>query len=240
MNEDKGFAKKLEKFFDGKGFYIVLTLCVALLGVSGYFLLTQNDGTDVEDPSMNKGIVAKDDPELALTIPLDEGDGEPVEPVVKPEPDEDAEEVWNEQQAETAASAAMIWPVAGEISTPYSAETLVYNEKLGDWRVSQTVELNAVAGEQVLSCSAGIVKEVYMDDIDGMTVVIEHAGGLVSRYSNLQSTPVVTVGDNVMTGEVIGAVGVTALGERESSPHLLFTMLLDGQKTDPAKYLPAK
>ncbi|NCC68796.1 MAG: M23 family peptidase, partial [Clostridia bacterium] len=31
MSEDKSFSKKLDRFFDGKGFYIVLALCVALL-----------------------------------------------------------------------------------------------------------------------------------------------------------------------------------------------------------------
>lgn len=29
MSENKGFMKKLDKFFEGKGFYIVLSLCIA-------------------------------------------------------------------------------------------------------------------------------------------------------------------------------------------------------------------
>lgn len=241
MSEDKSFSKKLDRFFDGKGFYIVLALCVALLGVSAYFLLTGNDGTDVDQQTMNDGYTDyEDDPETALTIPMDdEGDGGAAEPVDEPE-SEDETEVWNEQEAETAVSAAMIWPVEGEIDIPYSMETLVYNERLGDWRTSSRVELKADVGTQVLACAAGIVKEVYMDDINGMTVVIEHAGGLVSVYSNLASTPTVCIGDNVMTGEVIGSVGTTALGESEDNAHLCFSMLLDGQSVDPALYLPAR
>lgn len=241
MSEDKGFSKKLDKFFDGKGFYIVLALCVALLGVSAYFLLTGNDGTDVDQQNMNDGYTEyDDDPDTALSIPMDdEGDGSEAEPVDEPDP-EDETEVWNEQEAEAAVSAAMIWPIEGEIDIPYSMETLVYNERLGDWRTSSRVELKADVGTQVLACAAGIVKEVYMDDINGMTVVIEHAGGLVSVYSNLASTPTVSAGDNVMTGEVIGSVGTTALGEREDKAHLCFSMLLDGQSVDPSKYLPAR
>jgi murein DD-endopeptidase MepM/ murein hydrolase activator NlpD len=241
MSEDKSFSKKLDRFFDGKGFYIVLALCVALLGVSAYFLLTGNDGTDVDQQTMNESYTEyEDDPETALTIPMDdEGDGGAAEPVDEPE-SEDETEVWNEQEAETAVSAAMIWPVEGEIDIPYSMETLVYNERLGDWRTSSRVELKADVGTQVLACAAGIVKEVYMDDINGMTVVIEHSGGLVSVYSNLASTPTVCIGDNVMTGEVIGSVGTTALGESEDNAHLCFSMLLDGQNVDPALYLPAR
>ena len=36
QNEKSG---KLDKFFAGKGFYIVLFLCVATIGISGYYLV---------------------------------------------------------------------------------------------------------------------------------------------------------------------------------------------------------
>ena len=75
---------------------------------------------------------------------------------------------------------------------------------------------------------------------EGMTVVIEHAGGLRSIYSNLAATPTVCTGDDIMTGEVIGAVGATAPGENREDPHLCFKMTLDGQSVNPMDYLPAK
>lgn len=248
MSEDKSFTKKLDKFFEGKGFYIVLSLCIALIGVSAYYLLTGSE-TDVEDQSTiseNYTQSEKADlPDEMSELPLEEE-----EPVETEEPaetggpadgtEEEEKPVWSEDQAETAASAAMIWPVNGEIETPYSMTSLIYNKKLGDWRTSSSVELAVPLGTQVLACSAGVVERVYKDDMGGTTVIIEHTGGLRSVYSNLTEEPTVYEGDNVMTGEVIGSVGITAAGETEANPHLCFAMTLDGQSVDPATYLPAR
>ena len=47
MEEKKGFSEKLNEFFAGKGFYIVLLLCAALIGTS-IWLMTDGSRTDVE------------------------------------------------------------------------------------------------------------------------------------------------------------------------------------------------
>ena len=39
MHEKKGFTKRAEEFLNGKGFYIVLFVCVAVIGVSAWLLL---------------------------------------------------------------------------------------------------------------------------------------------------------------------------------------------------------
>jgi len=242
MSENKGFMKKLDKFFEGKGFYIVLSLCIALIGVSAYYLLTGSE-TDVED----QNTLSENYTQWEEAEPPDAMTEEPPETEEAPETEEKANEteeeetaVWSEEEAETSASEAMIWPVNGEIETPYSMTELIYNKKLGDWRTSSGVELAVPQGTQVLACGAGVVERVYKDDMGGMTVVILHAGGLRSIYSNLNEVPTVYEGDNVMTGEVIGSVGVTATGETEKNPHLCFAMTLDGQSIDPAMYLPAR
>ena len=38
MNEKHGFFQKLGKALNGKGFYMVLLLCLMLLGASGFYL----------------------------------------------------------------------------------------------------------------------------------------------------------------------------------------------------------
>ncbi|NLV85885.1 MAG: M23 family metallopeptidase, partial [Clostridiales bacterium] len=131
-----------------------------------------------------------------------------------------------------------VWPVQGEITVPYSVTALIYNQKMGDWRTSESVSIASELGTQVMAVSAGIVESVSMDDLGGMTVVIQHSGGLRSVYSNLASMPTVYEGDNVMTGEVIGSVGVTASGETKDKPHLCFSMTLDGISVNPSEYLP--
>ncbi|MFB0919889.1 MAG: M23 family metallopeptidase [Oscillospiraceae bacterium] len=249
MADKKSLGEKLEAFFSGKGFYIVLFLCVAVIGVSAYMLFRGN-GNDVEETSgVNSGYSEaigplNDESEMA----------NPPEVAEVPDTDEDAvldeslenatrnEETgnWTEQQTDTAVSAQYIWPLAGDIDMPYSVTALIYNEKMGDWRTHDGVDISAPLGTQVLAVCAGQVEKVYQDDMGGMTVIIEHAGGIRSIYSNLASVPTVYEGDNVMTGEIIGAVGATAPGETKDNPHLCLKMTLDGQSVNPCDYLPPR
>lgn len=242
MSKKKGFDEKLNKFFAGKGFYIVLVLCVAVIGVSAYFLLTDR-GTDVEG-SLHEALAPKVSDSQTVTPPV--VSQKPVEETPLPSEDvqgEDANsnvDVWTEQEAEAAAAAQFVWPLEGEIALPYSMASLIFNDKMGDWRTHDGVDLTAALGTQVVAVSGGTVESVGMDDLNGMTVVIAHAGGLKSIYSNLASVPTVYAGDNVMTGEVIGALGTTAPGENAESPRLCLKMTLDGQSVNPADYLPVR
>lgn len=249
MGNKKSFGEKLEKFFAGKGFYIVLCLCVAVIGVSAYFLFTDR-GADVEEISGTESEIGEviapnnEDPEMA--VPPDTEEEQDAEVVAEPEEnleqatDTDETGSWTEQNAETAVTAQFIWPLEGNIEVPYSVTALIYNKKLGDWRTHDSVDVAAPLGTQVLAVSAGQVESVKTDNMGGMTVIIQHAGGLRSVYSNLAEVPTVLAGDNVMTGEVIGAIGATATGETKENPHLIFKMTLDGQSVNPSDYLPPR
>ncbi len=248
MADNKRFGDKVEAFFAGKGFYIVLFLCVAVIGVSAYFLLTGN-GDDVEDDYGTGSVLQEDVP------PIDEDPELIYPPEVLAEPYEEPgegdallEEVTESTEtgalgggeAAVLTSPQYVWPLEGQIDMPYSVTALIYNRKLGDWRTNDTVTISAPLGTQVQAAGSGQVERVYTDAMGGMTVVISHSGGLKSVYSNLAGMPTVYEGDNVMTGEVIGAVGVTAPGETKEEPHLGFKMTLDGQSVNPTDYLPPR
>jgi len=254
MSEKKGFDEKLNNFFTGKGFYIVLSLCLIVIGVSTYYLLSTRKA-NVEEPETQMAnteaapphketVLPRDTP---VTLPEDEPEApvinEEDEPVMSTEGEAGGENdtpVWNEQQAEAAAAAPFIWPLEGEVTLPYSVTSLIYHEKFGDWRTHDSVEISAPLGTQVQAVSTGKVESVAFDDMGGMTVVIEHAGGIRSIYSNLAAVPTVYEGDNVMTGEVIGSVGTTAPGETAEAPTLHLKMTLDGQSVNPIDYLPER
>ncbi len=248
MADKKSFGERLEVFFSGKGFYIVLFLCVAVIGACAYFLLAGN-GDNVDELSAQASEMAQvyeptdEDPEMANPPEVIEEQPEAAaEAGESLEAATDTEETgsWTAQQAETAVTAQYIWPLEGEIDVPYSVTALIYNKKLGDWRTHDGVDIAAPLGTQVLAACTGKVISVAEDDMGGMTVVIEHAGGLRSVYSNLAAVPTVYEGDNVNTGEVIGAVGATAPGETKDNPHLYFKMTLDGQSVNPSDYLPPR
>ena len=131
-----------------------------------------------------------------------------------------------------------IWPVGGTVDQPYSMDALTFNTTLRDWRTHDGVDIAAELGTQVKACANGTVAELRQDDLFGTTLILSHRDGLVTVYANLAELPVVSVGDRVSVGQVIGAVGDTALAEAGQVCHLHFAMALDGESVDPGDYLP--
>ena len=209
----KPILERIGDFMEGKGFYIVLFLCVAAIGISGYYLFSSLD--------MGDGDAAVAAPTQVVVMPT----VQPVKPTVAPTP---------------AAPAASVftWPVKGQVVADYSLEVLAYDETMGDWRTHSGIDIAVPVGTQVLAVSAGTVASVEQDDLMGTTVVIAHAGGVESIYANLAAVPTVEAGDQVSIGAVIGAVGTTAVAESARAPHLHFEMREDGESVDPVSYLP--
>ena len=249
MEKKKSFGRRLEDFFAGKGFYIVLFLCAAVIGVSAWALLTST-GTDVdttpaiEIPSADNNTgndlpAAVTDPMEPVTVPDDIQD-EPVHAeapeTVEDEPQEAP--VWAPEPESAPVADVWVWPLNGDIDVPYSMTALVYNSTMADWRTHNGVDLAAELGAQVSACAAGTVESVYDDAMHGTTVVIDHLNGVRSVYSNLAAQPTVLPGDSVVAGEVIGAVGQTTLCETGQVTHLHFAMTRDGASIDPAEYMP--
>ena len=245
MEKKKGFGESLEAFFAGKGFYIVLFLCVAIIGVSAWAMLAGN-GTDVENS--DSITLAGEQPERLISQPsapaepaaLPEPEPE-TQPVAALEPDEPAAETVPETPAAPASAPAadfFVWPVSGEIENAYSMTALVYSRTMRDWRTHDGIDIACELGTQVKAVSSGTVCAVEDDDLFGTTVRIDHGAGLVSVYSNLAELPTVKFGDVVTPGQVIGAVGDTALCEPGEVTHLHFAMTQDGESIDPAEKLP--
>jgi len=252
MEKKPGFGKKLDSFFAGKGFYIVLFLCVAVIGVSAWIMFGGN-GTTVDD-NTGAGLVAANSA-LPSPTPAFGGDysdnhsdaGTALMPEETPEapaaaentpaPEAPAVAVEETPAVPVVAQPAYVWPVVGETERPYSVNYPIYDPTMADWRTHAGIDIDAGLGDQVLAVSAGKVEKVYNDDLLGTTVVIDHGGGLKSIYSNLASTPTVVEGDGVTAGMIIGAVGDTAIGETGEATHLHFAMTRDGKPVNPADYL---
>ena len=131
----------------------------------------------------------------------------------------------------------IVSPLNGEVLAAFSVDQLAYNPTLGDWRTHDGVDISAKPGTTVLAASSGTVTAVEDDPMMGTTVVIEHDGGYQTTYANLQDTPTVSAGDAVSAGQIIGAVGTTAVAEAAQSPHLHFSVSKDGAFVDPNEFL---
>lgn len=244
--------EKLGDFVLGKGFYIVLFLCVATIGISGYYLIRGigNDPEVTEPVTGNPTLVLPDseangpDPAGTLTPDPDlEQDVSGTEEVTQPdkqlETDPDAQSQTEEDASpEPSGPVVYTWPVKGEILRDFSAETLSLDPTLGDWRTHGGVDIASTLGVEVLALCPGTVSEVYDDGLMGTTVVIDHGNGLSAAYCNLAGQPTVESGDVVETGTIIGTVGDTAIAESGMPAHLHLEVSLNGVLVDPTEYLP--
>ena len=239
----KPINQTIGDFLAGRGFYIVLVLCVAAVGVSGWYLMQELAAPTVA-PVVGTAQVVSPSPSQIVRPPV-------VTPAVTPKPTPSSSPApvvtptpsvipSPSVQPDAAAWGAEVftWPVNGAVIASFSVETLLYDETMLDWRIHEGIDLAAEEGTRVLATAAGRVRDVYEDELMGMTVVIDHGDDLVSVYSNLASEVPVQVGDKVYTGDIIGGVGTTAAAESGRVPHLHFAMYQKDMPVDPEMYLP--
>lgn len=214
MNHDKS-----RSFFGGRGFYIALVLCLAAIGVAGYFVLVQQ--AKVAEEGKDKPVVRQEEVENVQRAQMPEADPEPVQETLEPE----------ELLPQVCS------PLDGTTVTVFSMTELMYDETMADWRTHDGVDIRAEEGDAVKTAAAGTVKEVRYDDLMGVTVVISHADGYETQYSSLQQEPPVEQGKTVKAGDIIGLVGATAAAEGDVGPHLHFSVSKDGRVVDPQEYV---
>jgi murein DD-endopeptidase MepM/ murein hydrolase activator NlpD len=95
------------------------------------------------------------------------------------------------------------------------------------------VDIAAETGTPILATAAGEVIESSTDKRYGIYVSLRHADGSVSRYGHLLGRAV-RVGQQVVAGQVIGALGATG---RATGPHLDYRFVVNGQTIDPMRVL---
>ena len=225
---------KVRAMFGGRGFYIALVLCLAVVGVLGWYAIFGGE-EPVEDVVNPTPVVDQTPvkPDPAVKVP-DEQEPQPeqepeviAQPVVEPVEIVEVEELLPQ----------VISPLDGTTVTVFSMTELLYDETMGDWRTHNGLDIQAAEGDAVKTAADGMVVEVTDDELMGTTVIIEHAGGYTTQYSSLQEEPPVGKGQTVSAGDIIGYVGATAAAESTMGPHLHFSVLKDGEIVDPAEYV---
>lgn len=240
--KQKRTQHRLGDFMEGKGFYIVLFLCVAAIGISGYYLFNGltglNDGFGSDPTAAVSGQAAMEKDQEDVSTPTDQDpaaeDAVKTDETVKEETPAPQEQT---ADASAAASTAYVWPVQGEVLRDFSLEVFAYDDTMGDWRTHDGLDIAATLGAPVCACGGGTVTEVTGDPMLGTTVVVDHGRGMESRYANLAEGVSVQVGDTVEAGTVLGTVGTTAIAESASPSHLHFEMIEYDVSIDPLNYL---
>ena len=130
-----------------------------------------------------------------------------------------------------------IWPEPqAQISQPFGPSTFWFEPPYGGYPHFHTgIDLVEPFGSPVYAADDGIVALVGNTSSGyGNYVVIAHTGGLETLYGPL-STALVTVGQAVTQGAVVGLEGSTG---NSTGPHLHFELRINQKPINPAPYLP--
>ena len=181
------------------GWYTALALLLTGLGLASHAYRSRNGdamaANHAPQPVMS---VTTPDP-LSSLVRLEEATPEPSQPPL-----------------------SFVWPVEGEVIGVYADGAPVWSEALEQWQTHPALDIAALPGEVVAACADGVVTGAWQDAVWGNVVEIEHRDGYVSGYANLNTLNMVSVGDAVTAGQVIGAVGRSAVCEYDMPWHLHF------------------
>lgn len=130
----------------------------------------------------------------------------------------------------TSGSGTMIWPVGGEITSPFGWRT---HPIFGSQIFHSGIDIGAEYGTPIVAAQNGVVIESGWIGGYGNTVMIDHGGGVVSLYGHNQSLAV-DVGQTVTQGQVISYCGSTG---NSTGPHCHFEVRLNGEPVSPYNYL---
>ena len=219
--------RKFSDSISGKGYYIALILCAAAIGISGYlYYQNANDPNDTLSDPQDDTTAATQDVAAVATQPG----------TVEPDPTEPPDDV-TEPTVKPGKPQNTMLPVQGETVMEYAVDCLCYNPTTRDWRTHSGIDIAAEEGSSVCAAADGTVYSVYEDETMGMTVVIRHDGGYVTKYASLAQEVSVAPGETVKVGQAIGTVGQTALLETAVGAHVHFSVTCDGEPVDPAEFL---
>ncbi|HVB38994.1 MAG TPA: peptidoglycan DD-metalloendopeptidase family protein [Vicinamibacterales bacterium] len=112
------------------------------------------------------------------------------------------------------------------VNSPYGWRRDPFN---GQVKFHGGVDLRAAYGAEVPVVGPGVVKFAGDEGGYGLTVLVQHADGIETRYAHLSSLDVQT-GQQVTAGQMIGRVGMTG---RATGPHLHFEVLDNGRRVNP-------
>ena len=134
----------------------------------------------------------------------------------------------NTNAAESAREfSGTILPVNAKVSSAFGMRNDPFT---GKPKLHKGIDLSAPAGTPVNAALPGKVVSAGYESGYGNTVLVEHEGGLQTRYGHLASINV-KAGDMVTSENMLGKVGSTG---RSTGAHLHFEVIRQGVHVDPS------
>jgi murein DD-endopeptidase MepM/ murein hydrolase activator NlpD len=124
-----------------------------------------------------------------------------------------------------------IWPVVGKLESGFGGRRNPFGGSSYEFHSGQ--DIDAQPGDPVVAGASGKVTFVGWQNGYGQLVVIDHGGGLTTRYGHLSHIDV-GLAQTVARGQFIGRVGSTG---RSTGPHLHYEIRINDEPVDPLQYL---
>jgi len=124
-----------------------------------------------------------------------------------------------------------VWPVVGNLESGFGARRNPFGGSSYEFHSGQ--DIDAQTGDPVVAAATGQVTFVGWQNGYGQLIVIDHGGGLTSRYGHLSHIDVAQ-GQTIERGQFIGRVGSTG---RSTGPHLHYEIRINDEPVNPLQYL---
>ena len=124
-----------------------------------------------------------------------------------------------------------VWPVEGKLEGGFGGRRNPFGGAGYEFHTGQDIE--APWGAPVVSGASGRVSFVGWQNGYGQLVVVDHGGGLTTRYGHLSHIDV-EMNQNVARAQLLGKVGSTG---RSTGPHLHYEVRINDQAVNPLPYL---
>lgn len=141
---------------------------------------------------------------------------------------QEAELKYAEQIGALQNSGSWFWPLPGiyHISSIFGGR---YHPITGRWESHTGTDIPAPGGTEIHAAQGGIVTTVGTNRYHsyGYYCIISHGNGKATLYAHMRSVPIVSVGQSVDKGQVIGYVGTTG---SSTGNHLHFELRVNGER----------
>ena len=124
-----------------------------------------------------------------------------------------------------------IWPVSGKLEGGFGGRRNPFGG--AGWEFHSGQDIEADPGAPVVSGASGRVVFVGWQNGYGQLVVVDHGGGLTTRYAHLSHIDV-EADQMVSRGQLLGKVGSTG---RSTGPHLHYEVRINDLAVNPLPYL---
>lgn len=124
-----------------------------------------------------------------------------------------------------------VWPVEGTLEAGFGGRRNPFSGMGYEFHSGQDIE--APWGAPVVAGASGTVSFVGWQNGYGQLVIVDHGGGLTTRYGHLSHIDV-ELGQVLSRAQLLGKVGSTG---RSTGPHLHYEVRINDQPVNPQQYL---